>query len=95
MKKMIFTPGRTELAGNHTDHQKGRILAAGVALGLTAVYEANDTNLVSIHSAGYERFEIKLNQLVRIQRGNHQHAPCRVRPQLLGCFLRSGRQNPQ
>jgi galactokinase len=37
MKKMIFTPGRTELAGNHTDHQKGRILAAGVALGLTAV----------------------------------------------------------
>ena len=66
MKKMIFTPGRTELAGNHTDHQKGRILAAGVALGLTAVYEANDTDLVSIHSAGYERFEIKLNQLVPI-----------------------------
>ena len=66
MKKMIFTPGRTELAGNHTDHQKGRILAAGVALGLTAVFEANDTDLVSIHSAGYERFEIKLNQLVPI-----------------------------
>ena len=66
MKKMIFTPGRTELAGNHTDHQKGRILAAGVALGLTAVYDANGTDTVSIHSAGYDRFEIKLNQLVPI-----------------------------
>ena len=63
---MIFTPGRTELAGNHTDHQKGRILAAGVALGLTAVYEANDTETVSVHSVGYERFEVKLSQLAPV-----------------------------
>ena len=66
MKKMIFTPGRTELAGNHTDHQKGRILAAGVALGLTAVYEENGTDVVNVSSVGYERFEIKLNQLAPI-----------------------------
>ena len=63
MKKTIFTPGRTELAGNHTDHQKGRILAAGVALGLTAVYEENDSNIVTVHSEGYEQFEVRLNQL--------------------------------
>ena len=64
MKKMIFTPGRTELAGNHTDHQKGRILAAGVAL--TAVYEENGTDIVNISSVGYDRFEIKLSQLVPV-----------------------------
>ena len=63
MKRMIFTPGRTELAGNHTDHQKGRILAAGVALGLTAVYEENDSAIANVRSVGYEQFEVKLSQL--------------------------------
>ena len=32
----FFCPGRTELAGNHTDHQKGRVMAAAVAAGITA-----------------------------------------------------------
>ena len=39
MMKEIFTPGRTELAGNHTDHQKGRILASAVDLGSVCVSE--------------------------------------------------------
>ena len=63
MKKTIFAPGRTELAGNHTDHQKGRILAAGVALGLTAECETNGENIIRVHSKGYEKFEIKISQL--------------------------------
>ena len=45
MKKEIFTPGRTELAGNHTDHQKGRILASGVDLGLYAACTKNDERI--------------------------------------------------
>ena len=63
MKKTIFAPGRTELAGNHTDHQKGRILAAGVDLGLTAVYEENNSEVVNIHSVGFDPFEVRLSQL--------------------------------
>ena len=63
MKKTLFTPGRTELAGNHTDHQNGRILAAGVELGLTAVCEANDEGIVRIHSEGFDMFEVKTTQL--------------------------------
>ena len=63
METVIFTPGRTELAGNHTDHQKGRILAAGVELGLTADCEKNSSGIVRIHSAGYPAFEINLNRL--------------------------------
>lgn len=63
MRKKVFVPGRTELAGNHTDHQNGRILAAGVSLGLTAYFEANGTNVVKVHSAGYNQFEVRLNQL--------------------------------
>ena len=32
----FFAPGRTELAGNHTDHQLGRVLAASVDVGIRA-----------------------------------------------------------
>jgi len=62
MKKELFTPGRTELAGNHTDHQKGRILASGVDLGLHAVCEANGSDVVCIRSVGYEPFEVRTSQ---------------------------------
>lgn len=59
----VFAPGRTELAGNHTDHQNGRILAAAVSYGLTAQCEANGSNLVRIESEGFAPFELKINQL--------------------------------
>ena len=36
MTKTLFTPGRTELAGNHTDHQNGRVLAAAIDRGISA-----------------------------------------------------------
>ena len=63
MKKEIFVSGVTELSGNHTDHQNGRILAAAIDLGLTARFEANGSDLVRIRSDGYEPFEVKLNHL--------------------------------
>lgn len=59
----IFAPGRTELAGNHTDHQKGRILASAVDRGLTAQCERNDRNSIRIISGGFEPFEVKLSQM--------------------------------
>ena len=63
MRKEIFVPGRTELAGNHTDHQNGRILASAVDLGLYASYEANGSGLIRVHSDGFPPFEVKLNRL--------------------------------
>lgn len=63
MKKEIFTPGRTELAGNHTDHQKGRILASAVDRGLYARCEANGGNTIRIKSEGFSPFEVRLSHL--------------------------------
>ena len=63
MKKSLFTPGCTELAGNHTDHQHGRILASGVDLGLHAVCEANDSKIFRVRSDGFEPFELRLDHL--------------------------------
>ena len=49
----FFCPGRTELAGNHTDHQKGRVIAAAVDQGITAEAEENGSNLIRIYSEGF------------------------------------------
>ena len=64
----FFVSGRVELAGNHTDHQNGRILAAAIDLGLRARAEKNDTGVIAVRAAGYEPFEVRVNQLtVRTQ----------------------------
>ncbi len=50
----IFSaPGRTEVGGNHTDHQRGRVLAASVNLDVIAVVAANDGNQIQIKSEGH------------------------------------------
>ena len=40
---LFSAPGRTEIGGNHTDHQHGRVLAAGVDLDILAAAAANDS----------------------------------------------------
>lgn len=60
MPKTLFTPGRTELAGNHTDHQLGRILASAVDLGLYAECRAESGSTVTVKSEGYAPVEINL-----------------------------------
>lgn len=60
----FFTsPGRTEIGGNHTDHQYGRVLAGAVNLDNIAVAAPNGTNVVRIKSAGYDLFEADLDTL--------------------------------
>ena len=68
MKKEIFVSGRVELAGNHTDHQNGRILASAIDRGLYAQAQPCEENRVLLHSKGFPDIEVKLNQLtVRTQ----------------------------
>ena len=56
-------PGRTEIGGNHTDHQKGKVLAAAINLDSIAVVAANDADTVTIVSKGFGRFNISLDNL--------------------------------
>ena len=63
MPSTLFVPGRTELAGNHTDHQRGRVLASAIDLGITAQYEAISEPCIRINSEGFDPFEVKLSQL--------------------------------
>ena len=61
--KSFFAPGRTELAGNHTDHQKGRVLASAVDKGIHAAVEPNFDNVARIRSAGFPDMNINLLDL--------------------------------
>ena len=60
MKKELFVPGRTELAGNHTDHQNGRVLASAIDLGLYAVCETNGSKMIHVQSEGFKSFDVLL-----------------------------------
>ena len=56
-------PGRTEIGGNHTDHQRGRVLAGAVNLDTVAAVKCNGTNTIRIQSKGYPLSVVDLSQL--------------------------------
>ena len=60
----IFSaPGRTELGGNHTDHQHGKVLAAAVNREALAAVAVNGTSTVNLLSEGYPMCRIELTDL--------------------------------
>lgn len=59
----FFCPGRTELAGNHTDHQKGRVMAAAIDKGITAEAEPNGENVIRVFSQGFPPILVDLSHL--------------------------------
>lgn len=61
--EFFTSPGRTEIGGNHTDHNWGRVLAGAVNLDIVSVTARNDTNIIRILSEGYPRFEVDLSSL--------------------------------
>ena len=60
---LFSSPGRTELGGNHTDHQHGCVLAASVNMDMLAVAAPNGTAQVRIHSEGYPVLTVDLSDL--------------------------------
>ncbi len=56
-------PGRTELGGNHTDHQHGRVLCASVNLDMLAVAAPNGTSIARVCSEGYPPLKVDLSVL--------------------------------
>ena len=48
--KVFSAPGRSEIGGNHTDHQRGKVLAASINLDTLGMVRATDDNMISIIS---------------------------------------------
>ena len=57
----VSAPGRTEVVGNHTDHQNGMVLAAAVNLDTVAAIAPRDDTIVKLYSEGFDRpFEVDI-----------------------------------
>ncbi len=77
-QRYFSAPGRTEIGGNHTDHQRGRVLAAAVNLDTRAAVRLNGTNTIRILSQGYPLCQVDLTQLTP-QEGEINTTPALVR----------------
>ncbi len=60
---LFSAPGRTEIGGNHTDHQHGCVLAAAVQVDVIAVAAFHEERVCRIYSEGYGAFSVDLSDL--------------------------------
>ena len=60
-------PGRTEIGGNHTDHQLGKVVAASVDMDMLAAAAANGGNTVNVKSEGYDMITLSLDTLTPVK----------------------------
>lgn len=88
---LFSAPGRTEVGGNHTDHQHGRVLAAAVDLDILAAAAPNDSGVIRVQSQGYAPIIVDLGELTpRPEEVNTSAALIRgvaARMAELGCSL--------
>ena len=89
--RLFSAPGRTEVGGNHTDHQHGCVLAGGVNLDVIAVVAPNVDGKVRIKSEGYDMDVIDIAELEKNE-AEHGRASALIRGVLsrfkeLGCAL--------
>jgi galactokinase len=61
--RLASAPGRTELAGNHTDHNHGKVLAASISLDSIAAFSRRDDMHARFLSAGFAGVDVDLTDL--------------------------------
>jgi len=60
---LFSAPGRTEIGGNHTDHQHGCVLAAAVQVDVVAAASFHEEGVIRVYSEGYGDFSVRLTEL--------------------------------
>ena len=66
-ERYFSAPGRTEIGGNHTDHQRGRVLAGAVNLDTIAAVRCNGTDTIRVLSKGYPMSVVELDMLTPVE----------------------------
>lgn len=61
--RLFTVPGRSEISGNHTDHNHGRVIAAAINLDIIAVASKNDDGIIRIKSEGFPQDVVSLGSL--------------------------------
>lgn len=71
---LFSAPGRTEVGGNHTDHNHGKVLAASISLDAIAAASKNDDNVIRIKSAGFPQDDVDLSVLEPLEKESGKSA---------------------
>lgn len=61
--RVFSAPGRTEIGGNHTDHNHGRILAGSVSIDVIAIVSQNESGIIRIKSKGFDMDTVDTSEL--------------------------------
>ena len=61
--RLFSVPGRTEVSGNHTDHNHGKVLAASIDLDIIAVVAKNDQGVIRVKSEGFDEDIVDLSAI--------------------------------
>ncbi|MFA8343031.1 MAG: galactokinase [Rhodothermaceae bacterium] len=68
-KYFFSAPGRTEIAGNHTDHNHGKVIAAGINLDTIAAVSLSDDEIVTIYSEGFNKgWKVNINETEPVEK---------------------------
>lgn len=89
--RLYSAPGRTEIGGNHTDHNNGVVMAAGVNLDIIAVVAKNNDNVVHFHSHGFGRtdsIDLSVKKPVAVETG---HSASLIRGVAVGIENKGGK----
>lgn len=86
--RMFSAPGRTEIGGNHTDHQNGSVVAGPVDLDVIAIVSANDEGIIRIKSEGYPMDIIDLKK-IEVQPEETGHSSSLIRG-VAAAFVKNG-----
>ena len=84
-------PGRTEIGGNHVDHNNGVVMAAAVDLDIIAVVSKNDENIVRVKSQGFEGQDVVDLSVMEPQAREAGRSSALVRGVAAGILQRGGK----
>ncbi len=86
---LFSVPGRSEISGNHTDHNHGKVVAAGISLDIIAVAARLDADFVKIKSAGFDEDVCRIDTCKEVVDGEKYKASAIIRGMCDG-FIRYG-----
>ena len=87
--RLYSAPGRTEIGGNHTDHNNGVVMAAAVNLDVVAVVSPNEDNVVRVKSYGFEKIDDVDLSILTPQKREMEHSAGLIRGVAAG-FVEAG-----
>lgn len=89
--RLYSAPGRTEIGGNHTDHNNGVVMAAAVNLDVVAVVSPTESNVVRLKSHGFDKMDhVDLSKLTP-QKGEEEHSAALIRGVAAGIVQAGGK----